>query len=190
MPDYLILPILHEGAFKYGCLCTLSHFPTWPSRWNEKGLGKVYYVRKLNGYADPCRMVVKPWVANQANCVEGFITSSGVVLGSWHLQNWYIPFNHFFLQGPPGRRPARRGRRRKSRWESVPRRNGIHRGNRIQSKPGISQKLFISPLFSLCSGVRPSARPETTRIRGPSIDPGSSPLVIFFPHRWVDDNVK
>ncbi|XP_039224075.1 methyl-CpG-binding domain protein 6 isoform X2 [Crotalus tigris] len=53
------------------------------------------------------------------------------------------PFAVQEIKGPPGRRPARRGRRRKS------------------------------------SGVRPSARPETTRIRGPSIDPGSSPLVDY-----------
>ncbi|KAK9407386.1 methyl-CpG-binding domain protein 6 [Crotalus adamanteus] len=53
------------------------------------------------------------------------------------------PFAVQEIKGPPSRRPARRGRRRKS------------------------------------SGVRPSARPETTRIRGPSIDPGSSPLVDY-----------
>ncbi|XP_026569588.1 methyl-CpG-binding domain protein 6 isoform X2 [Pseudonaja textilis] len=53
------------------------------------------------------------------------------------------PFAVQEIKGPPGRRPARRGRRRKS------------------------------------SGVRPSGRPETTRIRGPSIDPGSSPLVDY-----------
>ncbi|KAF7240335.1 Segregation and condensation protein B [Varanus komodoensis] len=52
-------------------------------------------------------------------------------------------FQPSFLQGPPGRRPSRRGRRRKS------------------------------------SGARPSARPEATRIRGPSADPGPSPLVDY-----------
>ncbi|KAM6468791.1 methyl-CpG-binding domain protein 6 [Liasis olivaceus] len=58
-------------------------------------------------------------------------------------ENQASPFAVQEIKGPPGRRPARRGRRRKS------------------------------------SGVRPSARPETTRIRGPSVDPGSSPLVDY-----------
>ncbi|XP_061470640.1 methyl-CpG-binding domain protein 6 [Rhineura floridana] len=53
------------------------------------------------------------------------------------------PFAVQEIKGPPGRPPARRGRRRKS------------------------------------SGARPSARPETTRIRGPSADPGPSPLVDY-----------
>ncbi|XP_032993473.1 methyl-CpG-binding domain protein 6 [Lacerta agilis] len=53
------------------------------------------------------------------------------------------PFAVQEIKGPPGRRPARRGRRRKS------------------------------------SGARPSARPEATRIRGPSADPGPSPLVDY-----------
>ncbi|XP_062975280.1 methyl-CpG-binding domain protein 6 [Elgaria multicarinata webbii] len=53
------------------------------------------------------------------------------------------PFAIQEIKGPPGRRPSRRGRRRKS------------------------------------SGARPSARPETTRIRGPSADPGPSPLVDY-----------
>ncbi|XP_048347622.1 methyl-CpG-binding domain protein 6 [Sphaerodactylus townsendi] len=47
------------------------------------------------------------------------------------------------IKGPPGRRPSRRGRRRKS------------------------------------SGPRPTARLEPTRIRGPSADPGPSPLVDY-----------
>lgn len=67
---------------------------------------------------------------------------------------------------------------------------GFTEGAEFKASLGCLRSFFISPLFCLCSGVRPSARPETTRIRGPSIDPGSSPLVIFFPHRWVDDNVK
>uniref|UniRef100_A0A8D2J058 MBD domain-containing protein n=1 Tax=Varanus komodoensis TaxID=61221 RepID=A0A8D2J058_VARKO len=53
------------------------------------------------------------------------------------------PFAVQEIKGPPGRRPSRRGRRRKS------------------------------------SGARPSARPEATRIRGPSADPGPSPLVDY-----------
>uniref|UniRef100_A0A8D2J8X4 MBD domain-containing protein n=1 Tax=Varanus komodoensis TaxID=61221 RepID=A0A8D2J8X4_VARKO len=55
------------------------------------------------------------------------------------------PFAVQEIKGPPGRRPSRRGRRRKS------------------------------------SGARPSARPEATRIRGPSADPGPSPLVSATP---------
>ncbi|XP_053151068.1 methyl-CpG-binding domain protein 6 isoform X2 [Hemicordylus capensis] len=53
------------------------------------------------------------------------------------------PFAVQEIKGPPGRRPSRRGRRRKS------------------------------------SGPRPNARSETTRIRGPSTDPGPSPLVDY-----------
>lgn len=53
------------------------------------------------------------------------------------------PFAVQEIKGPPGRRPSRRGRRRKS------------------------------------GGPRPSTRPETSRIRGPSADPGPSPLVDY-----------
>nr|XP_008113274.1 PREDICTED: methyl-CpG-binding domain protein 6 [Anolis carolinensis]XP_008113275.1 PREDICTED: methyl-CpG-binding domain protein 6 [Anolis carolinensis] len=53
------------------------------------------------------------------------------------------PFAVQEIKGPPGRRPARRGRRRKS------------------------------------SGARPSSRPETTRMRGASADPGPSPVVDY-----------
>ncbi|KAH0629010.1 hypothetical protein JD844_010740 [Phrynosoma platyrhinos] len=53
------------------------------------------------------------------------------------------PFAVQEIKGPPGRRPARRGRRRKS------------------------------------SGARPSSRPEATRIRGASAEPGPSPVVDY-----------